>query len=843
MSYLEICDRFDDIVKHLLVTNEETGMISKFFASYKKIVETFSSSLSKLSDSFKLPPQSTSSFSTLSLCLSMLKEHIQKLSDQQLQFTKSLQLDLIEPLDLFIEHFASTNSDLKNKGLYTYRELKTSQERMNKYKQEYYKASGEVEKATRASMIEDTKEKQEQAQRLGIHYMMLQEQHLDNYIQGILDVNKHWDEYDNIMPSVMESLQQNEESRIYFIKNTLEKYVRHYQKHQISVAGNFEKLGEIISNVNSAIDIRVFVDFYKSKNLVQREQFVSFDEWKQSLNETEYEVVDSEAAVISQVMASFLAGSKAEKTSGIESDNFSKLSELIAYPEGRRLFIEILQSKENQPFLTYQNLTQLAALLKELLSSMVRENESDAYLFSSVIAMSTVFVTMENNRKKTLASYISPHSVWIDPKRWLQAIHYNISSKAQIDKEVSQRAKKKSRFISFLNEIMKNTGPDRAEKASVYLILSQFSFHMVKLNVPTEIATSIIMTSTKEYKIDDEKVMLLISEIQARSNIELKVPEKKLIKTPDWLGIISASSKFFTITELCTASLVSKQWHLHFLQKKFKKVLLSRNFMQKFPESRKEIWKSLLSIHEVTMDYWETISKLDNSANLLGELSDVIEVDVARSFQKNPAISSRNLKNILKAYALHNEEIGYCQGMNYIAGTLFLVIQDEENSCKCLAAMIEKFSMSSLFTQNLKKLKKLFYIFDRLIVIYLPEINEVFKDAWVFTDHFSSAWFLTLFSSVLHTKFEVLVKVWDLFFLYGWKAIFRICIGVMQKYKESMIDKSFEDVLFILNGLATSNILDEDFFVHLESVKIPNRLIDEIEEEYVSIIVRSTYNY
>lgn len=80
------------------------------------------------------------------------------------------------------------------------------------------------------------------------------------------------------MPSIMESLQQNEESRIHFIKNSLEKYIRHYQKYQNSVYQNLEKLGELISNVNSAIDIRVFVDSLKSKTLVTREQFVNYDD-------------------------------------------------------------------------------------------------------------------------------------------------------------------------------------------------------------------------------------------------------------------------------------------------------------------------------------------------------------------------------------------------------------------------------------------------------------------------------------------------------------------------------------------------------------------------------------
>ena len=156
--------------------------------------------------------------------------------------------------------------------------------------------------------------------------------------------------------------------------------------------------------------------------------------------------------------------------------------------------------------------------------------------------------------------------------------------------------------------------------------------------------------------------------------------------------------------------------------------------------------------------------------------------------------------------------------------------------------MIEAFSMSSLFTNNLKKLKKLFYILDRLIVIKLPELNENFKDVWVFSDHFSSAWFLTLFSSTLHSRLDVLVKIWDLFFLYGWKAIFSICIVILTRYAGVLVDKSFEDVLFILGGLANSAIFDETFFDEVAATRISNQLIDELEKEYEKIVIGFSLN-
>lgn len=77
----------------------------------------------------------------------------------------------------------------------------------------------------------------------------------------------------------MESLQQGEESRIHFIKSTLEKYTKHIQRYHISGSEILEEMTTVLNNVNSSIDILVFVDNNKSKNggLI-REKFISYEE-------------------------------------------------------------------------------------------------------------------------------------------------------------------------------------------------------------------------------------------------------------------------------------------------------------------------------------------------------------------------------------------------------------------------------------------------------------------------------------------------------------------------------------------------------------------------------------
>ena len=63
---------------------------------------------------------------------------------------------------------------------------------------------------------------------------------------------------------------------------------------------------------------------------------------------------------------------------------------------------------------------------------------------------------------------------------------------------------------------------------------------------------------------------------------------------------------------------------------------------------------------------------------LRSSVSELISMDVQRSFHNlRHIVKPEMLNNILKTYAFFNPEIEYCQGMNFVAGFLFLVFRDE----------------------------------------------------------------------------------------------------------------------------------------------------------------------
>ena len=59
-----------------------------------------------------------------------------------------------------------------------------------------------------------------------------------------------------------------------------------------------------------------------------------------------------------------------------------------------------------------------------------------------------------------------------------------------------------------------------------------------------------------------------------------------------------------------------------------------------------------------------------------------IEKDLDRTFPGHPLLESERgqaaLRRILHATSVHNPDSGYCQGMNFIAGVLSFVLDEEE---------------------------------------------------------------------------------------------------------------------------------------------------------------------
>jgi hypothetical protein len=171
-------------------------------------------------------------------------------------------------------------------------------------------------------------------------------------------------------------------------------------------------------------------------------------------------------------------------------------------------------------------------------------------------------------------------------------------------------------------------------------------------------------------------------------------------------------------------------------------------------------------------------------------------MDVQRSFHSfKHIIKPEILKNILKTYAFWNPEIEYCQGMNFVAGFLYLVFRDEQTSFKALLILAEKFDMSRLYKKELPKLKLFFYQLDRLLAVRCPILHKHFKDEQINAGIFASAWYITQFTNSLQIQEKYwkenksdnvdkviddnLLQLWDYFICSGWRSMHKMSLYIL----------------------------------------------------------------
>jgi len=220
----------------------------------------------------------------------------------------------------------------------------------------------------------------------------------------------------------------------------------------------------------------------------------------------------------------------------------------------------------------------------------------------------------------------------------------------------------------------------------------------------------------------------------------------------------------------------------------------------------------------------------------------IIHLDVQRSFQSSKIIKSESLINVLKVYAYSNEEVQYCQGMNFVAGFLLLITENESEAFKFMRVIIEKYQMQNLFIQDVPLLKEYFYELDRLVYLVMPDLSIFFKAEGVSTSFFASAWFMTVFTnSMQHVKddkaTEMILKIWDAFLIEGWKAVFKISLFIISELKEKLLDSKFDQIMALFGDVPRGKILHDPIFAQkliqsYHNFKISNKLLSGLSEEY-----------
>ena len=257
------------------------------------------------------------------------------------------------------------------------------------------------------------------------------------------------------------------------------------------------------------------------------------------------------------------------------------------------------------------------------------------------------------------------------------------------------------------------------------------------------------------------------------------------------------------------------------------------------PDSlRGAVWKKFSEVANFHIPglYAQLLS--DKSETAL-ECEKVILKDLDRTFPSHSHFSQqygegqRSLFHVLSAYAKYNKATGYVQGMGFLTA-LLLIYMDEESAFYCLHSIMKKYDLEGLYLDGFPSLKKRFFVLLNLIKKYLPKVYEVMQRFDIAPSIYASEWFITMFTRQL--DFNILVRVFDVFFLEGFKVIYRFSIAFLKIKQQDIIKPGNEmsDIMEalrqILMGVSVNEVFDVGYKLYLSRDHIK-----EIEDEYEKV--------
>ncbi|KAH8923763.1 RabGAP/TBC [Atractiella rhizophila] len=182
-----------------------------------------------------------------------------------------------------------------------------------------------------------------------------------------------------------------------------------------------------------------------------------------------------------------------------------------------------------------------------------------------------------------------------------------------------------------------------------------------------------------------------------------------------------------------------------------------------------------------------------------------ISRDLARTFPTHPYFSQEgglgqeNLFSLAKAYSLYDEEVGYTQGMQFVAGVLLLNMPDEEAFC-VLVRLMKSYDLRSHFVPNMPGLQLRLFQFDRLLEEMCPTVFLHLIRQGIKSSMYASQWLLTLFS--YRFPLPLVSIIYDLIFAEGLEAVFRFALSLMKNNEAKLVQLEFEQLLnFLKSGM------------------------------------------
>lgn len=138
----------------------------------------------------------------------------------------------------------------------------------------------------------------------------------------------------------------------------------------------------------------------------------------------------------------------------------------------------------------------------------------------------------------------------------------------------------------------------------------------------------------------------------------------------------------------------------------------------------------------------------------------------------NQAKSRKMLFNVLLAYANYDFEIGYVQGMNYIAAMLLMYIEDEERVFWCIIYLLSRKNWRQIYIEEMPKLMELIAIVENKLDKQYPQVAQHLEEQCFTVSAAFSPLFITLY--IYQIEHQYAMRIFEYFLLDGEEGLLHV---------------------------------------------------------------------
>ncbi|NXN55508.1 TBC12 protein, partial [Rynchops niger] len=237
-----------------------------------------------------------------------------------------------------------------------------------------------------------------------------------------------------------------------------------------------------------------------------------------------------------------------------------------------------------------------------------------------------------------------------------------------------------------------------------------------------------------------------------------------------------------------------------------------------FLSRAKERWKSFSETSSENDIEDAVASVADREASL-----ELIKLDISRTFpslyifQKGGPYHDL-LHSVLGAYTCYRPDVGYVQGMSFIAAVLILNLE-EADAFIAFANLLNKPCQLAFFRVDHSMMLKYFAAFEVFFEENLPKLFLHFKSYSLTPDIYLIDWIFTLYSKSL--PLDLACRVWDVFCRDGEEFLFRTGLGILRLYEDILLQMDFIHIAQFLTKLP-EDITSEKLFSCIAAIQMQN---------------------